>query len=92
LKDKTMAVTWVSTLLVAVAVGGIVGGQIYLRQRLGSAREHRSVEQVVLMFTAAAMLGYGLVAIDCVSRGQASRRYMTLPRMPLRYGADIRAG
>lgn len=65
-----MAVTWISTFLITVAIGGIVGGQIYLRLRLRSASQHRSVEQLVLIFAVAAMLGYGLVTIGCLSSGQ----------------------
>lgn len=59
--------TWLS--LVA-AVGGISGCLIYLRIAFRDASQSRSVDQLVIACTAAALIGFGLATWDCLSSGQ----------------------
>lgn len=62
--------TWLSLIMVVSAVGGITGCLIYLRIALRDASQTRSVDQLVIACTAAALIGFGLATWDCVSSGQ----------------------
>jgi len=62
--------TWLSLLMVCLAVGGITGCLIYLRIALRDASRRRSVDQLVIVCTVAALIGFGLATWDCVSTGQ----------------------
>ena len=62
--------TWVSLAMVVAAVGGITGCLIYLRIALRDASQSRSVDQLVIACTVAALIGFGLATWDCVSSGQ----------------------
>ena len=62
--------TWLSLLMVVVAVSGITGCLIYLRLALRDAQRCRSVDHLVIACTAAALIGFGLATLDCLSSGQ----------------------
>jgi len=62
--------TWLSLLMVTIAIGGITGCLIYLHIALRDASQSRSVNQLVIACTAAALIGFGLATWDCLASGQ----------------------
>jgi hypothetical protein len=63
-------VTWFSLAMAVAAVSGMTGSLIYLRIALRDASCRRSVDQLFVACTAAALLGFGLATWECVSSGQ----------------------
>jgi len=59
-----------SLAMAILAVNGLVGCQIYLRIALRDASRCRSVDQLVVVCTAAALIGLGLATWDCVASGE----------------------
>jgi hypothetical protein len=70
MKNEEVAMTWLSLVMVISAVGGITGCLIYLRIALRAASQCRSVDQLVIACMAAALIGFGLATLDCLSSGQ----------------------
>ena len=61
---------WFSLTLVAVAVAGIVGAQIYLRAALRPANRQRRIERFVAVCAGVATLGYGVATYHCFATPQ----------------------